>query len=131
MNDTPTKPPAAAIKTDAPVNLEERDRLLAGLAEVKRRALTIPHRHGSKASVRVQLQMTATEHAMVNTIRHTASFVMGRPISKALMTRVALSALVRTCTAALKDPAQAEKFKADILRTYNERQAEIGKAANQ
>jgi hypothetical protein len=119
MTNIPTK---SAGPAPAPIDPAEHDALLAGLAQVKRQGLTIKYgpRTGDK-TVRVQLQMTALEHKMMQTMRHVAGFTVGRPISSVLLMRVGLRALMKACTAALKDPVAAEKLRQDILRAREER----------
>jgi hypothetical protein len=125
-----TIPTNSHAATTAPIDPMERDALLAGLTEVKRRGLSVRHgpRTGGKATVRVQLKMTALEFKMLQTMKHVAGFTVGRPISSALTMRVALGYLMKACTAALNDPASAEKMKHDIAHAREERLGDHGKA---
>jgi hypothetical protein len=125
-----TSNPTPAAKA-APINAAERDALLQGLADLKKRGLTVrygPRSSGKKTTVRFQVEMTCLEHHMLQTTRHAAGCVMRRPISSALLMRVGLSYLTRTCTEALKEPVAAERLRQDILRCREERLGEHGKA---
>lgn len=116
----PTNPTGSAEL--APSDLAERAALLAGLEQVRQKGLTLKYgpRGGTK-TVRVQLQMTAMEHKMMQTMRHAAGATVGRPISSVLLMRVGLHALMKTCTAALKDPLEAERLRQEILHARKAR----------
>lgn len=98
--------------------------LKAGLDEAKRKGLMVRYGPRGHTTVRTQFQMTAHEHKMLQTMKHVSSFTVGRPVAAALLMRVGLSYLLNVCDRALKDPAAAERLKADIMAAREARVAE-------
>lgn len=108
---------------------DEQAAILAGIVELQRqlplRKLTI--RYGARSKkphVRHQLFLTAQEDMAWSTIVAACSIAVGRPVSKVLVMRLALSGLLVTCARSLTDPVAKEKLRADLLSVREERARE-------
>lgn len=85
---------------------------LKGSASWHSGASASPGRRGR--SIRAQYFLGPRQAVMAQLTKLAVCFVVGRPVTQALVLRLALVLLFRTVTDALKDPAVAEALRADL-----------------
>ena len=114
---------------DRPENIiseEDRDAIVSGLQQLKMRRLTIRYgqRDAAKTRIRSQMYFTDTEARAWKTLEVVCAMAVGRPVSKALVIRLALSRLLTSAGKSVSDPVEREKLKAEILALREERARE-------
>ncbi|OYZ96434.1 MAG: hypothetical protein B7Y08_04520 [Rhodospirillales bacterium 24-66-33] len=88
------------------------DEIAEGLRILAKRGASLSGKKGRP--VRAQYFLTARQAAMAQLTKLAVCFIAGRPVTQALVLRLALVLLFRTVTDALKDPAVAEALRADL-----------------
>jgi hypothetical protein len=108
----------------------DREAILDGLATVRRNgldgmltALSGPVGNRRKHT-RMQAAVTPMEKAALILATHTLALQVGRPVSFALVLRLALTELCAACHRSLKDPAEAARLRARLVATREERASE-------
>ena len=99
---------------------DERAALQAGLAEARRRGTKLSAAKRPGARIRAQLFLNIEEHTAIGLTGNVLSLHMGRPISRAISTRLALYRLTQDAKRSLTDPALAARLKAEMLAVREE-----------
>lgn len=94
---------------DAPMSPED---IAEGLRELAQRGVSLSGKKGRP--IRAQYFLTARQAAMAQLTKLAVCFIAGRPVTQALVLRLALVLLFRTVTDALKDKKLAKELLEDL-----------------
>jgi hypothetical protein len=89
--------------------------LQAGLVLARLRGPKLSASKSGAKRIRAQLFLSPAEHASIGLVGSTLAFHLGRPISRAIVTRLALYRLVTDAHRSLNDPVLAARMKAEVL----------------
>lgn len=110
------------MNTEHTITDTERADLRAGLAEARKRGPKLSAtRQPGTTHLRCQLFITREEHTGLGLVGTTLALNMGRPVSRAIVTRLALYRLMNDALRSLNDPALAARLKAEALAVRGER----------
>ena len=101
--------PASGEPEASPMSPED---IAEGLRTLAQRGVSLSGQKGR--SIRAQYFLGPRQAAMAQLTRLATAFIVGRPVTQALVLRLALVLLFRTVTDALKDPALAAALRADL-----------------
>ncbi len=88
------------------------DEIAEGLRLLAQRGVSLSGKKGRP--IRAQYFLGKRQAAMVQLTKLATAFIAGRPVTQALVLRLALVLLFRTVTDALKDPALAKALREDL-----------------